>query len=104
MDGFPLLEQMNSRQCEHYLSWAKGFHTSVQGKIGYLDGALLHLWHGSRAARGYNERYRHLKPFDFDPYRDIAMSENGLWKWHTDNTGMHDYVRDYFASRSEDGG
>ena len=104
MDGFPPREQMNAAQRDHYLAWANRFYSAVQGQIACVEGSVLHLWHGERAARGYNERYSRLLPFDFDPSRDLALSENGLWKWNTDKPAMHQLVSEYFQSRNEDGG
>jgi hypothetical protein len=41
--------------------------------------------------------------FQFDPFEDIAIDCQGVWRWNSDKREMHDYVRDYFASRMEDG-
>jgi hypothetical protein len=94
---------MGSRKREHYLAWARPFHESVRGNVTFVGGNLFHLWHGSMDARRYHERQKGLAPFEFDPYRDIVVDENGAWRWSSDKREMHDYVRGYFASRKEDG-
>jgi hypothetical protein len=94
---------MNDRQAEHYLRWAEPWHEAVRGRAGVLDGTLLHLWHGDVEDRGYRERHDVLHRHDFDPSRDIALDDNGSWRWSTDKPGMHDSVRAYFAARREDG-
>jgi hypothetical protein len=97
------LQRMSSRKMEHYFAWAQPFHRSVRGSVGFVDGNLFHLWHGSLQDRRYHARQSALAPFDFDPYSDIALDGNGVWRWNSDKPGMHQYVRDYFAARHEDG-
>ncbi len=94
--------QMNLRQAEHYLAWARRFHASVRGRIGHIDGRVLHLWHGAMKDRRYGERYQGLKRFAFDPFTDIALDARGCWRWNTAKPQMHEYVRGYFNSRNED--
>lgn len=102
MDEHQSYWRMNTNQRQHYLAWADGVYRTVQGRVTYIDGSLIHLWHGHRSERGYKQRYRNLEPFQFDPYQDIARADNGLWQWNTDKPEMHRCVRDYFASRNED--
>lgn len=94
---------MNDRQSEHYLHWARRWHGAVSGPPGVLDALLLHLWHGDVGDRRYRERHESLRPYDFDPATDIALDDEGAWRWNSDKPGLHEYVRCYFASRREDG-
>jgi hypothetical protein len=94
---------MNDHQRAHYLAWAQRFHHAAGGSIACLDGDVYHLWHGDPVARGGSGRHRGLLPFDFDPAADIAVAASGCWRWASDKPDMHRYVRDYFASRREDG-
>jgi hypothetical protein len=41
--------------------------------------------------------------FQFNPFTDLAADRNGAWRWNSDRREMHDYVRDYFVGRREDG-
>jgi hypothetical protein len=95
--------QMSPRWMEHYMAWARPHFESVHSSIGYLDGTLLHLWHGDLKNRRYSDRHRDLKQFDFDPYVDIAIDNHGCWRWNSEKPRMHQYARDYFAARKEDG-
>jgi hypothetical protein len=97
------LNLMNDRQRDHYIAWAEPFFQAVQGSAACVNANLFHLWHGDMADRGYKERYQGLQPFDFDPALDLAIAPNGAWQWNTDKPLMHQYVRDYFAGRKEDG-
>src|SRR5215207_4469740 len=93
---------MNERQEEHYLAWAKPYFESVGGAVPFADYDLFHLWHGEVHDRRYEGRYDGLRRFQFDPYEDIAIEENGPWRWDSDKPQMHEWVKEYFASRKED--
>jgi hypothetical protein len=88
----------------HYRRWAEPYFDAVQGRVGWLDGALFHLWHGDIRDRHYVERHEQLSKFDFDPERDIALDDNGAWRWSSDKIGLHEFVSAYFGDRREDGG
>lgn len=95
--------QANQRQSEHFSAWARPFHEAVRGNVGCVEGAVFHLWHGHKRDRRYIERFEGLRPFAFDPFRDIAIDSSGCWRWNTSKTEMHRYVSDYFRARREDG-
>ncbi|HVM46424.1 MAG TPA: hypothetical protein VMU04_00280 [Candidatus Acidoferrum sp.] len=95
--------QMNPRWAEHYLAWAKPLFQSVRGSVGGLEGTLVHLWHGDLKDRKYASRHEEFKRFEFDPGADIALDDHGAWRWNSAKPLMHQYVRDYFATRHEDG-
>ena len=84
--------------------WAERFHSAANGGgIPSTDGDVYHLWHGELADRGGGARHQGLAQFEFDPAADIAVGETECWRWATDKPDMQRYVRDYFASRKEDG-
>jgi len=93
---------MNDRQREHYLAWAEHFRRAARGATIGMDGDLYHLWHGARENRRLRQRHEGLRPYAFNPYEDIAIADNGCWRWATDKPQLHAYVRDYFAARRED--
>jgi hypothetical protein len=95
--------QMTARHEEHYRSWAKRFASVMGGRVGSIDGRIIHLWHGDLRDRKYGARHRGLKRFGFDPFVDIVVDADGCWRWNTPKADMHDYVKRYFASRKEDG-
>jgi hypothetical protein len=94
---------MRGRQIEHYLAWAKPFHHAVKGRVGFVDGRVLHLWHGDLRNRQYAHRNEGLGRFGFDPFSDIVLDPSGCWRWNSSKAEMHQYVRGYFDSRKEDG-
>jgi hypothetical protein len=95
--------QMNLRQEEHYLRWAEQWRDLVKGRLGYIETSLLHLWHGDTKNRGYASRHEHFARYGFDPYLDLALDDVGCWRWNTAKPEMHQFVKEYFASRREDG-
>jgi hypothetical protein len=97
------LNCMNERQIEYYLAWAEPFYESIQGNVSFVEGDLLHLWHGEPSNRRWFERHHDLRPYCFDPFLDIAPSDSGSWWWITAKPELHEYVRSYFSTRNEDG-
>ena len=98
-----ILRHMNERERARYRAWAEPFHNAIGGATGFVDGIVYHLWHGEIRDRHYRERQKFLAPFNFDPFEDIVIGDNGCWRWNTNKPEMHAYVKGYFASRKEDG-
>lgn len=96
-------QKFTSTQYQHYLKWAEPFFQTVSREVGYVDSRLFHLWHGDLQHRRYGERYQRLAELSFDPFSDIALDENGCWRWNTTKPELQEYIQQYFASRNEDG-
>jgi hypothetical protein len=94
---------MNEWQQERYLHWSQPFFASVQRVLSFVPGGVLHLWHGDVQDRRSRQRHLDLRPFNFNPASDLALTETGVWRWNSDKPALHSYVRDYFAGRNEDG-
>ena len=103
-DHSVIAQSMIGPAAEHYLAWAKPFFTDVGGRVGYLDGPVFHLWHGSYEDRRHKERQQNLTALGFNPFTDLGLDESGVWRWNSDKPDLHRYVRDYFTARNEDGG
>ena len=95
--------RMKPRWAEHYLTWAEGHAARVRGNIGCVEGSLIHLWHGHLEHRRYDDRHSGFAIFDYDPSRDIALDDEGCWRWNSDKPEMHEFVTRYFRERREDG-
>lgn len=93
----------NNKHLEYFRDWGERIYKSVQGRIGYTPGTILHLWHGDRSDRKYVIRNRDLAGFDFDPKSDLRIGEHGCWEWNSDKVEMHNWAVDYFGHRKEDG-
>lgn len=71
-------------------------------QFGYLPIEAVHLWHGNRNNRRYLPRLKALTENEFDPRTDIALDDNGLWKWNSDKPNMRERVAFYFQQRQDD--
>jgi hypothetical protein len=82
--------------------WARRFHAEVQGSLGYIPGALMHLWHGRIADRRYYTLALRLRAFGFDPDRHLRLGSTGLWEWTEEAAEMDAEYFHYFTARRED--
>jgi hypothetical protein len=97
------LHKMNVWQRRAYLNWARPFHQEVKGNVSHVPGRVIHLWHGEMQDRKPAQRHVGLCEHNFDPARDIAVGPFGAWRWASEKPGLHSYLKNYFASRFEDG-
>lgn len=103
-------ESVNMNISEPYLrkllEWQAQAERYVRRDVGYVDGMILHHWHGRKKDRRYTDRWKILVDFHFDPDRDIKPDSYGLYQLadHGDKRSilLRDKIRDYFFSRNED--
>jgi hypothetical protein len=86
----------------HFARWAEKVDAICQGRLGYVPGTVLHLWHGTLGNRRYDQRNREFGKFDFDPDRDLRVDESGLWAWSDTANHLRLWSQEYFKSRKED--
>jgi hypothetical protein len=91
----------NDRQFDDVSRWMQRFYQDVQASVGYTNGPVVHLWHGTKQNRQYGSRQAILKESGFDPLSDIAIDQNGCWQWNSQKTELHRKVAEYFQSRKE---
>ena len=96
------LHGMNVQQSTRYREWARAAHSEFQTNISFLNLTVDHLWHGSMENRNPSGRHTELNRYNFNPYEDIAIDPGGAWRWDSDKTEMHQFVREYFRGRDED--
>jgi hypothetical protein len=77
------------------------FRDSLRCGVSCIHGHVLHLWHGALENRGYTARHRALERFGFDPYTDVAVDGDGVWRWNSAKPDMQVFVRDYLLKRGE---
>lgn len=95
--------RLNDERRAHYLNWAERFHRAVDGRIGFTDGRVHHIWHGDPKNRKYQERHRWFTEFAFDPATDITVGANGAWHWARPRPDLERFFAEYFMNRAEDG-
>jgi hypothetical protein len=71
--------------------WSLKFYNAVQGKIGYVQGDLYHIWHGDVAKRQYLKRIQDFTP---ETKKITKKDKNGLYITDDDT-----YVKKYFDQR-----
>ena len=82
--------------------WAEAMFAKVRGSVYYTSGLAMHLWHGERINRNYENRDLILKNHDFNLFKDVKKNDKGVWEWSSDKPELHQAVIDYFFERNED--
>ena len=79
------------------------FEEACKGlSLGYIQGTILHLWHGSLENRKYRERWEILTKNSFDPVTDIKLLKTGVVALTRSGNRMIDKLIEYFMGRKED--
>ena len=92
-----------NRHRAYFADWCRAVYPRVRARVGFVPGAVLHLWHGEVADRRYVDRNRELAGFGFDPAVDIRIGESGCWEWANKKPKLHRWAAEYFGQRREDG-
>ncbi len=95
------------RECPNYTEWCfewqRRAERYIKHNIGFVDGLLLHYFHGSKKRRGYFDRSEIIWKSRFDPAKDIKRDWQGVWQLNGQKIVLRDRLRAYFRSRDEDG-
>jgi hypothetical protein len=96
-----------ARACPTYTEWCLDSQARAEAcikhNIGFVDGLLLHYFHGAKKNRGYCNRSAILWNNRFDPAKDIKRDWQGMWQLTDQKIRLRDDLRAYFRSRDEDG-
>lgn len=84
----------------HFAEWATAIHGFIGGRVGFVEGRILHLWHGDTKNRNYLERDKDLALAGFNPRSDLVPNTDGCWEFTTDK--LVRWSHNYFAERRED--
>jgi hypothetical protein len=84
------------------LEWQNRCERHIKRNVGYMDGLLLHYWHGPKRDRGYSSRWKILVEDKFDPRTDIKYDTNGVLQLTDNKWQLRDDIRRYFNQRNED--
>jgi hypothetical protein len=82
--------------------WQDRANKYIKKNIGYMDGLILHYWHGKKVDRGYSSRWKILYEDNYNPELDLKRDTNGLFQITDRNIKLRDDIRGYFRSRNED--
>ncbi|MCA9700954.1 MAG: hypothetical protein KC431_25740, partial [Myxococcales bacterium] len=96
-------EVINREWLDRFEDDCKLHYPLVGGSCGVAPSDCLHIYHGSREARGYLTRYQVLKAHNFDPAWNLEVGANGLFRWRPEAPSqIVEGVAAYFRSRRED--
>lgn len=90
------------------MDWQDRVFSRFRGMIGYVEGTIIHGFHGRFNDRRYRERWEILTKTRFNPWTDIVPNEQGVYEWDTvDSKGCPDprlplLLIQYFKVRNED--
>jgi hypothetical protein len=70
-------------------------------KYSYVDGLIIHYWHGCLEDRLYTSRYDVLKHYNYDPANDITYDENGVLQFTEKGKRLESAITEYFMYRKE---
>jgi hypothetical protein len=88
--------------CRMLTEWQSRSEKYLKRNIGYVEGALLHYWHGQRKDRNYRGREQFLIEAGFEPDLDLKRDWQGLWQLTNRSCQLRDGIRKYFKQRNED--
>lgn len=74
----------------------------IKRDVGFVRGHLLHYFHGPKVMRGYKDRWKVLVEHQYDPYKDVYLDWQGLYRLEDEKIGLRDDIKKYFRSRNED--
>jgi len=92
---------MNESRFNHYINWAENFNKLIDRKISYIDGLIIHLYHGEISNRQYQERHLQFSNFDFNPDTDLKRLEEGTLEWSNNSLLYNDFFLNYLLKRKE---
>jgi hypothetical protein len=92
---------LNAIFAQHYERWAAHIPKPCLGNFSCIDGEIWHLWHGELINRQRGSRWDIVK--DFNPYRDIKLSDSEAWEFTDEGKRLDAGMRSFFLSRKEDG-
>jgi hypothetical protein len=86
--------------------WQDRAEKYIRRNVGYVDGVILHNWHGKKKDRRYRDRWKILVDNKYNPRNDIKRDWQGLYQLVDDGTPrfieLRDNIRSYFRARNED--
>lgn len=75
----------------------------IKKNVGYVDGTIIHHWHGKKSSRGYWSRWSIINENNFDPMMDLRPDWQGLLQLDDyAKPELRDALMSYFNSRNDD--
>jgi hypothetical protein len=94
--------KMHASYLDYWLTWQERAEHYVRRNVGYVNGLLLHHFHGAKTNRRYGDRWQILTDERFDWSKDLKRDVQGLWALTERNHRLRDRIKQYFFERNED--
>ncbi|SMO68254.1 hypothetical protein SAMN06265349_10327 [Flavobacterium resistens] len=88
----PNSNESSSDDVSQQALWSVDFHEVTEGKIGFVEGDLYHIWHGDIEKRQYAKRLEYTTKIKEIIHRD----ENGLY---ITNKPDDTFIKNYFTEK-----
>jgi hypothetical protein len=96
------LVAINEASTAGYKAAVLAYEKRARGlRLGYVPGMLRHYFHGTKENRKYNDRWKVLLKYNFDP-RMVERGGEGVLKYAGVSDEMKSDVTRYFWDRKED--
>jgi len=86
---------------EELLTYQKRCETNIKRNIGFVEGTILHAFHGKTVDRRYVERWDIITQNNFDPRLHLKRDSQGLFQLDH-SIKIRDEIRTYMRGRNED--
>ena len=102
MDGAVVPSLHGSPYYRDLMLWQERAERYLKHDLGYVDGLLLHYWHGKKKQRQYKSRWQILVDAQFDPALDLKRDWQGAWQLTDRSEVLRDGLRQFGRARNED--
>jgi hypothetical protein len=98
------LTSVNEKATDGYKQSILDFENKCKNvRLGYVPGVIKHYYHGSKANRKYNDRWKILINYNYDPFIHITKNKEGLIIPTKDcPKKLLEDIFNYFKERNED--
>ena len=96
----PFSQVANPAYMREFLKWAKPVSADIKGRVGYVKGTVIHLYHGSLRTRQYHVREKWVNLFD--PTNDLRLNNHNCWEWTDANPTFKSLIENSLKVRDED--
>lgn len=96
------IKRMNIRETQACVqNWNKYKENFNNFSYGYINGTIVHYWHGNIEDRQYVERHRVLTNQNYNPDNDIEYDDHGVLRFTEHGKRLEPFIKGYFLSRRE---
>lgn len=90
-----------NENCNKFENWKQQVVSYVGNSVGFVNGDIVHSWHGELVDRKYESRAELYSLLNID--NDLSLDEHELLKINLNDDIIRQKIFDYFKGRREDG-